>query len=106
MPAEVLPIEWPDIPRGELTESVDRTVAQLREEKRLTPVHDAAVALLYKLADALERSSVGRGASVALLSAQYLAVVKELQALPSPVEADSGEFDVVLLPVVDEPDEG
>ena len=104
MSAEVLPIEWPQRPAGDLKASVERTIAYLESENRLTPAHDATVALLRKLATAMDEASVGRGASIALLSAQYLTVVKELQALPAPVEADLVEYDVVLLPVVD--DEG
>ena len=100
MTAEVLHFDWPDKPPTNLKASVDATLEQLRDQHRLTAEHEALVGLLYKITDALDHATVGRGASIALLAAQYQSVIRDLLALPTPVEADGAEFDVVLLPVV------
>ena len=90
--------------RGALRKSVDVMLEKLHDERRLDVVHMPLVTLLYKLSDALEMAG-GRGASVALLSAQYQDVWSKLNELPYPEPDDDEEeaFDVVLIEPVAPP---
>lgn len=90
--------------RGALRKSVDAMLTRLHQEQRLDVVHAPLVTLLYKLADALEMAG-GRGASVALLSAQYQDVWTKLSELPLPEPDDDDDeaFDVVLIEPVEPP---
>lgn len=103
------PIPLFDMPTGggpsPLRTSVARMVEALEGSDRIQVEHLPLVALAYKLADALEQSS-GRGASVALLSAQFSAVWERLQALPFPVAAVDSAFEVELVPVEPVPHAG
>jgi hypothetical protein len=103
MSSEMLPIEWPGTGPGRVHEGLDATLSQLSHDRRLSQVHTASVAIAYTLADIMD--TPGRATPRVLASQQLAALVARLEALPIPVEADSVEFDVVLLPVVDD-DEG
>lgn len=85
-------------PSAALHASVTKQVEALRESGRVTVEHEPLVALAFRLADALESSS-GRGASVALLSAQFQAVWERLAALPMPAGDVDTTMDVYLAPV-------
>lgn len=83
-----------------LRPSVELMVAELNKGGRLSAEHAPVVALFLKLADALDASG-GRGASIAMLSAQYQEVWDRLVSLTTlDDEDDEGEdrFDVVLIP--------
>lgn len=82
-----------------LRQSVQRMIKVLEAENRLTPEHEPLCMLALKLSNALEASG-GRGASVALLSAQFREVWATLAALPKPVDPDADmDMEVSLLPV-------
>ena len=102
MSSEMLPIEWPSVGPGPVRRGLDATFNQLGGNKRLTLVNSASVAIAYTLADIMD--TPGRATPRVLAAQQLATLVARLEALPTPVEADSAEFDVVLLPVVD--DEG
>jgi hypothetical protein len=83
--------------RGQLHDAVAVMVRQLDDDGRLGPAHMPMVALAYRLADALEVSG-GRGASVAMLSAQFQDVWQRLTDLPLPVlDDDDTGYDVELI---------
>lgn len=93
--------------RGALHDAAAAMIKDLDDQDRLTPEHLPMVALLYRLADALEVAG-GRGASVALLSAQFQGVWERLHEAPAPVVEvgeDEDSFDVQLLTPAT-PDEG
>lgn len=84
-----------------LAQSVNRMVKALEAENRLSVEHEPLCALAVKLANALEASG-GRGASVALLAAQFREVWSTLAALPKPVDPESDlDMEISLLPVAD-----
>lgn len=92
---EYRPVEAPSALRG----SVLTMVEGLRASNRLTEEHEPLAALALKLANALE-SSGGRGASVALLAAQFREVWSMLSSLPTPIDPDAEvTMEVTLLPV-------
>lgn len=74
-------------------------VAELEESGRLDVVHYPIVEHLYGLCEALDRAG-GRGASYALLSAQFDKAWERLASLPMPDvdDDDAVDFDVSLLP--------
>jgi hypothetical protein len=85
--------------RGALHDATRSMIEDLDRQDRLTAEHLPMVALLYRLADALEVAG-GRGASVALLSAQFQGVWERLHDAPAPVVevgTDEDQFDVQLL---------
>ena len=78
-----------------------RLVEHLEDQERLDVEHLPMVAVLYKLADTLDHAAGGRGASIALVAAQFKDYWASLATLPMPVGAeDDGPetYDVVLLP--------
>lgn len=82
-----------------LRPAVELMVTELGKEGRLTAEHAPVVALFLKLADALDASG-GRGASIAMLSAQFQDVWDRLVSLTDlNDDVDEGEehYDVVLL---------
>jgi len=88
-------------PFGAMTAAVDAMIGELNASGRLEVAHLPLVALIHKLATSLEASG-GRGASVAMLSAQFQEVWDRLASLPAPdAGAAAPEFDVVLLPVLE-----
>jgi hypothetical protein len=82
-----------------LRPAVEVMVAELGKEGRLTAEHAPIVSLFLKLADALDASG-GRGASIAMLSAQFQEVWDRLISLTVDDEddVDDEHYDVVLLP--------
>lgn len=89
--------------RGAMHDAAQMMVSELDDQGRITAEHLPLVALLYRLADALEVSG-GRGASVAMLSAQFQDVWERLSTLPVPVlDDDDDAYDVALLTPVDGP---
>lgn len=101
--APPLDFDWSSVtgPTGSLRHAAELMIADLRDSKRLDVEHAPLVQLLLKLSDALELAS-GRGASVALLSAQYMSVWEKLATIPYPVDDDDDTettYDVVLHPV-------
>lgn len=81
-----------------LRPAVELMVADLGKDGRLTAEHAPIVSLFLKLADALDASG-GRGASIAMLSAQFQEVWDRLVSLTLDDEDAEGEehYDVVLL---------
>lgn len=81
-----------------LRPSVQAMVEELGRRNLLGAEDAPIVALFYKLADALDAAG-GRGASVAMLSAQFQEVWRQLAALVSTGEDqdDAEDYDVVLL---------
>lgn len=82
-----------------LRPAVELMVADLGKGGRLTAEHAPIVSLFLKLADALDASG-GRGASIAMLSAQFQEVWDRLVSLTLDDDEDGeGEehYDVVLL---------
>lgn len=103
MPDPILDFDWTDItgPTGSLRRAAETMIDDLNRARRLDIEHAPLVQLLLKLSDSLESAS-GRGASVALLSAQYLSVWEKLATIPYPVDDDDDKptaYDVVLRPV-------
>jgi hypothetical protein len=82
-----------------LRPAVEVMVTELGKEGRLTAEHAPIVSLFLKLADALDASG-GRGASIAMLSAQFQEVWDRLISLTVDDEddVDDEHYDVVLLP--------
>lgn len=74
-------------------------VRALEESGRLDVVHLPIVEHLYGLCEALDKAG-GRGASYALLSAQFDKAWERLASLPlpDPDDGDDVDFDVALLP--------
>ena len=88
-------------PPSALRMSVQRMIKTLDAQGRLTADHEPLCALALKLANALEQSG-GRGASVALLSAQFREVWATLAALPAPIDESANvEMEIALIPLAD-----
>ena len=95
-----LSLELDIVYRRSLRPAVELMVAELGREGRLSAEHAPIVSLFLKLADALDGSG-GRGASIAMLSAQYQEVwdrLVSLTTLDDEDDEDDGRFDVVLIP--------
>ncbi len=75
-------------------------VHELERTGRLDVVHLPIVEHLYALCEALDGAGRGRGASYALLSAQFDKAWERLASLPMPEPSDDDEveFDVSFLP--------
>lgn len=89
-----------------LRPAVQLMLADLDQRGRLSAEVAPIVSLFLKLGDALDAAG-GRGASVAMLSAQFQEVWDRLVALTALAddEDDAEDFDVVLLPPVEPDDE-
>lgn len=107
-----LAVDWSQLyvsqPAGAMRKSAESMIDRLNQEGRIDALHAPLVSLLLKLADSLEGAS-GRGASIALLSAQYQQTWERLAALPLPETPDADlptTYDVVLAPVEPADDPG
>lgn len=83
-------------------------VQHLADTGRLDAVHIPLVEHLYGLCEALDGAHQGRGASYALLSAQWANTWERLATLPLPEADDDGaeaDYDVVVLRAVEAPAE-
>lgn len=99
-PQPIAGLEYPQQPDGPALVAAKRMIDSLREQNRLTIEDEPLAEALFKYADVLDTAAGGRGASIALVGAQFTATWEKLKALQAPVEAGGEEYDVVLLPVI------
>jgi len=92
-------LDRPESLTGKRLRTCQVMVAALEESGRLDIVHLPIVEHLYGLCEALDKAG-GRGASYALLSAQFDKAWERLASLPmpEPEESDDLDFDVFLPP--------
>lgn len=98
MPAEMLPIAWPEPSPGPVRAGLDATIDELSSDRRLTRAHTASVAIAYTLADIMD--TPGRATPRVLAAQQLTTLMARLEDLPTPVPEDgSTEYEIVLEPV-------
>lgn len=92
-------LELPQPVGGALHRAAAAMIEHLRQSNRLALEDEPLAQMLLKYAHTLDTAATGRGASIALVGAQFTATWERLKELEAPSDAAAEEFDVVLLPV-------